>query len=1802
MKKQTRQLLTLIVGCFLLSLTAVVSAVAQDLSASPTSLDFGNQYLGTASGAKVFTVTNISGGGITIESMAFSCAGFGISSGVAPFSFGNTQSLTHYSIYFEPTVAQAYSCNFELNMSDGTQVDLPITGTGIVSTAVSSVNQTSFNFPNQKLGSTSVGQTVTITNTGTGALSLTAITLSPPNFTTSAVALPYNIPTGGTLPVTVYYTPSEITSQAGAIDFTYASVPDNGVSLSGNGTAPTALAITTFATLPQATQNAAYLATLAASGGSGSYSWALASGSTLPSGLTLSSAGVISGNVASSVVAQNYSFTVKVTDTSSEATATSAMTLGVFANLADNCNDLTFDVVDTSTPEVALTDLGTGTYQGSEGGLYPNGTNVRPAAQDSYGVTLAQGIQPLDAAGNPSPTGQYVMLAIGESTAQNEFNRFLPIAYADPTKNPNLVIVNGAQGGGTPFDYESETSPYWATVMNNYLPQNGVTPQQVVVIWLEDTDGINSGTFPTDMAELQTEYENMMQTMYKLFPNLKMVYFSSRVYGGYSNGVGNPDNPEPYSYEVGFAVKWAIADQLNGNANLNYNPLLGPVVAPWMSWGPYYWANGMLAREDGLEWDCADFSADGTHPSSEYGQLKVATALLQFLKTDDTTSPWYMVQNSVLTASSGNNQSGTAGTVLPTALGVTATNKGVPVAGVSVSFADGSTGVFNPTTAVTNSSGVATTTYTLPTTAGTYTVTGSAAGYTTAAFTETATATSKILTVNAGNNQSGTVSTTLPTALTVEAMSNGSPVSGVTVTFTGTAGTFGTPTVTTGSNGLASTTYTLPATAGTYTVTASATGYTAATFTETAVTAAKTLTVTGGNNQTGTPGATLPTPLTVEATSSGVPVAGLSVSFIDGKKGTFSPNPAITNSSGIASTSLTLPQTAGTVTVTAGVVGYTNATFTETVAAPVLTLTATAGNNQSGSTGSTLPTALTVEATSNGNPVSGVTVTFTGGTGGTFGTPTVTTGSNGLASTTYTLPTTVGAVTITASATGYTAATFTETAALPALTVTAGNNQSGYISTTLPTALTVEAMSNGKPVSGVSVTFATSGGGTLGTPTMTTGSNGLASTTYTLPATMGIVTITASATGYSAATFTETANATKVVTVTGGNNQTGAPGSALPVALSVKATNAGVPVAGASVSFVDGKKGTFSPNPAITNSSGVASTTFTLPVTAQTVSVTAGILGYTSATFTETAATVLTLTATAGNNQTGATGSTLPTALTVEATNNGVPVSGLTVAFSGGTGGSFGSSTVTTGSNGQASTTYTLPATAGTVTITANASGYPAATFTETASSAVLALTATTGNNQSGAPSSTLPTALTVEATSNGTPVSGVSVTFTGTGSFGTPTVTTGSNGLASTTYTLPSTAGTYTVTANAKGYTAATFTETATAATLTLTATAGNNQSGAPSSTLPTALTVEATSNGTPVSGITVTFSGGTGGSFGTPTVMTGSNGIASTTYTLPSTAGTETITANATGYTAATFTETATTSVQTLAVSSGNNQTSAPGTTLLKALTVAATANGSPASGVSVSFTDGSTGTFSPNPAITNSSGIASTSYTLPATAGTYTVTASSSGYTPAVFTETAAAGVASIGLVSGGKQTGTVGATLPVPIVFKAETSTGAIVVGASISFTDGVGGTFSPNPAITGSTGEASTTYTLPTVAESLTVTASSGTATAIASEKSVAGTATKITIVSGNNQSAEPDTQLPNFLIVSVTDQYGNGISGYTVNFSDNGAGGAFSVTAPTTNANGEAETSYMTGANAGTVTISASTATAGTATFTVTVE
>jgi adhesin/invasin len=155
--------------------------------------------------------------------------------------------------------------------------------------------------------------------------------------------------------------------------------------------------------------------------------------------------------------------------------------------------------------------------------------------------------------------------------------------------------------------------------------------------------------------------------------------------------------------------------------------------------------------------------------------------------------------------------------------------------------------------------------------------------------------------------------------------------------------------------------------------------------------------------------------------------------------------------------------------------------------------------------------------------------------------------------------------------------------------------------------------------------------------------------------------------------------------------------------------------------------------------------------------------------------------------------------------------------------------------------------------------------------------------------------------------------------------------------------------------------------------------------------------------------------------------------------------------------------------------------------------------------------------------------------------------------------------------------------------AKDSFGNKVSGASVTFSDSYGGTFSPNPVSTGSNGEASVTFTLPTSAHTgFAVTASSGTATAATlHETSVASAPATETLSSGNNQTAAPGTQLPKPLVVAVKDQYGNAVSGVTVTFSDRGAGGSFINSTPLTNNAGQANATYTLPPSAGTYSITA---------------
>jgi PKD repeat protein len=141
---------------------------------------------------------------------------------------------------------------------------------------------------------------------------------------------------------------------------------------------------------------------------------------------------------------------------------------------------------------------------------------------------------------------------------------------------------------------------------------------------------------------LRTMTEQIIRNAKVMFPNLKVMYLASRT-RAYTNANPSAPNPEPYAFESGFSVRWVIEDQIKATNNLNYNPGVGAVVAPWLSWGPYLWADGTTPRGDGFIWECTDteWLVDLMHPSPD-GVQKVATQLLSFFKTDPTATPWFL--------------------------------------------------------------------------------------------------------------------------------------------------------------------------------------------------------------------------------------------------------------------------------------------------------------------------------------------------------------------------------------------------------------------------------------------------------------------------------------------------------------------------------------------------------------------------------------------------------------------------------------------------------------------------------------------------------------------------------------------------------------------------------------------------------------------------------------------------------------------------------------------------------------------------------------------------------------------------------------------------------------------------------------------------------------------------------------------------------------------------------------------------------------------------------------------------------
>ena len=272
----------------------------------------------------------------------------------------------------------------------------------------------------------------------------------------------------------------------------------------------------------------------------------------------------------------------------------------------------------TSVPMTPLTDLGTKTYHGYTGGLYGNGKNTPPAAYLKTGLAGAKRVHPINGR---------VVLSIGMSNTTQEFSTFKRLADADGRKSAQLTIVDGAQGGQDAEIVKDPSAHFWS-VVDARLAVAGASAAQVQALWLKEAIAREAAPFPRDALRLEADLRAIVRILRERFPNLQLIYVSSRTYAGYAT---TALNPEPQAYDSGFAVRWLVNERMKGK-----------LQGPWIAWGPYLWTNGTRGRKDGLVWTCADTRpSDGTHPSAS-GQAKIASLLWKFFSTDGTAKSWFL--------------------------------------------------------------------------------------------------------------------------------------------------------------------------------------------------------------------------------------------------------------------------------------------------------------------------------------------------------------------------------------------------------------------------------------------------------------------------------------------------------------------------------------------------------------------------------------------------------------------------------------------------------------------------------------------------------------------------------------------------------------------------------------------------------------------------------------------------------------------------------------------------------------------------------------------------------------------------------------------------------------------------------------------------------------------------------------------------------------------------------------------------------------------------------------------------------
>ena len=181
---------------------------------SPASLAFGNQRVATTSPSKQVTITNTGTSALTI-SAATASGPFAVASPALPATVGINQQAT-FQVTFSPTATGAASGSLAFTTDAASSPTVPLTGTGTAPDIAAA--PATLAFGNQRIDTASAAQPITVTNTGTASLAISAVT-APAGYAVAG-ALPQTLLPNAQATFQITFSPTALGADDGSVTIT----------------------------------------------------------------------------------------------------------------------------------------------------------------------------------------------------------------------------------------------------------------------------------------------------------------------------------------------------------------------------------------------------------------------------------------------------------------------------------------------------------------------------------------------------------------------------------------------------------------------------------------------------------------------------------------------------------------------------------------------------------------------------------------------------------------------------------------------------------------------------------------------------------------------------------------------------------------------------------------------------------------------------------------------------------------------------------------------------------------------------------------------------------------------------------------------------------------------------------------------------------------------------------------------------------------------------------------------------------------------------------------------------------------------------------------------------------------------------------------------------------------------------------------------------------------------------------------------------------------------------------------------